>query len=90
MQFKDVLMSYHVSPLMYDDGVLLDERDYNDLFMLLLKYYTAKYYTDGSKIPSIPDGLIDKVKRNIKNSLIPFTDKELLDILTEQNRKEII
>ena len=39
MNFKEILQRYHVSPLQYDDGVELQESDYVDLYVVLMKYY---------------------------------------------------
>lgn len=90
MCFKEILQRYHISPLKYDDGVELEERDYVNLFTILSKYFTIKQKVEGGNLPVIKEQLIAKVESTIKNSLVPFEPEELMDILMEQTIKEVL
>lgn len=90
MYFKEILQRYHISPLKYDDGVELEERDYVNLFTILSKYFTIKQKVEGGNLPVIKEQLIAKVESTIKNSLVPFEPEELMDILMEQTIKEVL
>lgn len=84
MQFKEILMRYHISPLQYEDGVQLEERDYLDLFKILQKYYAIKQITENSDIPQVNKDLMNKVIKTNEKSLIPFEPEELMDILMQK------
>ena len=45
MTFKKILMRYHISPLTYENGEQLEEKDYTDLFKILQKYFAIKQIT---------------------------------------------
>lgn len=89
MKFTDVLERYHISPLKYDDDTVLNEKDYLNLFQILLKYILVKNCM-GEKIDTtINESLIKKMESAFKRALIPFSDFELLDILMEQKTEVI-
>ena len=79
--FKDILKRYHISPLQYNDGVELEEKDYNDLYKMLLRYYAVRKLTENYEPPKIDKTLLDKMNKNFESSLIPFEPEELFDIL---------
>ena len=82
MAFKEILKRYHISPLQYEDGKELTERDYLELFKFLMKYYCIRGIFDKNfVIPSVPMDSMDKVKRCAEKSLLPLTEEECLDIL---------
>ena len=81
MMFKDILKRYHISPLQYNDGVELEEKDYNDLYKMLLRYYAVRRLTENYEPPKIDKTLVDKMNKNFESSLIPFEPEELFDIL---------
>ena len=85
MDFREVLRRYHISPLQYDDGVLLDEKDYYDLAVLLMKYYYSKQKLGcNSRIPKIPEALQKKVENHMKRSLFEVDIESIMDVLMEQ------
>lgn len=91
MCFKEILKRYHVSPLQYEDGVELDERDYYSLFLILQKYYTIKELNDEKfKMPAVDEFLINKVQKDKEKSLLPLTDEECMDIIMNQKPKEYV
>ena len=81
MTFKDMLKRYHISPLQYQDGVELEEKDYNDLYKMMLRYYAVRKLTEDYEPPKIDKTLVEKMNKNFKSSLIPFEPEELFDIL---------
>ena len=91
MCFKEILKRYHISPLQYEDGVELGERDYFSLFVILQKYYTIKSMNDEKfKVPIIDESLIMKVQKDKEKSLLPLTDEEQMDIIMQQKPKEYV
>lgn len=90
MNVKEILQRYHVSPLQYDDGVELQESDYVDLYVLLMKYYFVKQRLGSGRVPKIPDNLINKVESHCKRSLLPITEEDCLDILMEQTGGKVL
>ena len=92
MTFKEILMRYHISPLQYQDGKELEERDYLDLFRIMLKYYAIRNVTEKFDIPKVDGNLMKRVIKNYETSLIPFEPEELLDILMQkkgENENEV-
>lgn len=81
MTFKDMLKRYHISPLQYQDGLELEEKDYNDLYKMLLRYYAVRSLTENYEPPKIDKTLVEKMNKCFKSSLIPFEPEELFDIL---------
>ena len=81
MIFKDMLKRYHISPLQYQDGVELEEKDYNDLYKMMLRYYAVRKLTENYEPPKIDKTLVDKMNKSFESSLIPFEPEELFDIL---------
>lgn len=81
MTFKDMLKRYHISPLQYQDGVELEEKDYNDLYKMMLRYYAVRKLTENYEPPKIDKTLVDKMNKSFESSLIPFEPEELFDIL---------
>ena len=81
MTFKGMLKRYHISPLQYQDGVELEEKDYNDLYKMMLRYYAVRKLTEDYEPPKIDKTLVEKMNKNFKSSLIPFEPEELFDIL---------
>ena len=81
MTFKDMLKRYHISPLQYQDGVELEEKDYNDLYKMMLRYYAVRKLTENYEAPKIDKTLVDKMNKSFESSLIPFEPEELFDIL---------
>ena len=79
--FKDILKRYHISPLQYNDGVEVEEKDYNDLYKMLIRYYAVRKLTENYEPPKIDKTLLDKMNKNFESSLIPFEPEELFDIL---------
>ena len=91
MCFKEILKRYHVSPLQYEDGVELGERDYYSLFLILQKYYAVKELNDEKfKVPVVDESLIKKIQRDKEKSLLPLTDEECMDIIMNQKSKEYV
>lgn len=92
MKFEDLLIRYHISPLSYDDGSPLSDKDYCDLFSLLLKWLMVKNKTtDVSNLISENDKkLIKKFEFSFRNSLYPLDDTELLDIINGQDSRNVV
>lgn len=90
MEFKEILQRYHISPLRFDDGVELSERDYFDLAVILQKYYLAKKMTGSTRIPKIPDNLVEKTQKNFKRSLLPMEVENIMDMLMEQTGGNVL
>lgn len=91
MDFKETLQRYHISPLQYDDGTELNEKDYNELATVLLKYYYAKQLMGNSfKMPKIPDNLMKRANQHIKRSLLEVDLESIMDVLMEQNGGNVL
>lgn len=90
MDVKELLQRYHIAPLQYDDGTVLEEKDYFTLSNFLLKYYYAKKMVGSNKIPRIQDNLIGKVERHCKRCLFEITIEDLMDILMEQEGGNVL
>ena len=88
MKFTEFLQRYHISPLRYEDGTVLEEKDYRDFFMLLVKYDAV---TRG--FPSVGD-LLDETEKKVdfvrRNGLLPMEDAEILDMLMEQDSNPVL
>ena len=84
MTFKKILMRYHISPLTYENGEQLEEKDYTDLFKILQKYFAIKQITENSDIPQVNKELLNRVIKTQEKSLIPFEPEELMDILMQK------
>ena len=78
MKFKEILSRYHISPLMYQDGVELDEKDYRDLYKILTKYYYIK-----DELYSVDEQLIKRLNYNMQNSIMSLEPEEKMDVLME-------
>ena len=89
MEFKDILRRYHISPLQYDDGVELNESDYNALYQILTKYYTVNSYLN-KRVPKVDSTINNKIENYLKRSLIPPETEEIMDILMEQTDSKVI
>ena len=90
MCFKEILKRYHISPLQYEDGVELGERDYYSLFLILQKYYTIKELNDEKfTMPVVDKSLITKVQKDKEKSLLPLSEEEQMDIIMQQKPKEL-
>ena len=89
MNFQDVLKRYHISPLKYEDNVLLNEKDYKDLYKMLTRYFVIKGVSWNFLIQETND-LQKKVERIFNNTLIPFTEEEMMDILTDQYEEAVL
>ena len=88
MKFTDVLKRYHISPLKYEDDRFLVERDYVDLFKILIKYFVIKSsYEDVKKLF---DELNRKKEFVLKNTLLDLSEEELIDVLMGQNTNVVI
>lgn len=90
MSFTDVLTRYHISPLMYEDGSLLRENDYVDLLRILTKYAYMKERKGVVISNDIKELLINKINYAEKNSLIPPSEEDIMDILLEQKSESVI
>jgi len=90
MDFRETLKRYHISPLQYDDGVELNEIDYNSLFVILQKYFFAKNMLDSSRVPQIPDNLKHKAEVRCKKALLAPDLEDLMDILMEQEGGNVL
>lgn len=89
MEFKDILRRYHISPLQYDDGVELNESDYNSLYQILTKYYTVNSYLN-KRVPKTDVTINKKIEAYMKLSLIPPETEEIMDVLMEQTDSKIL
>lgn len=78
------MQRYHISPLKYDDGTELEEKDYFNLGTVLLKYYYGKQLLQDTRVPRIPDGLAKKAADHMKRSLLGVDFEGIMDILMEQ------
>ena len=88
MKFTDVLKRYHVSPLKYEDDRILVEKDYVDLFKMLMKYFVMKSsYEDMKKIF---DELSKKKEFTLKNILLELSEEEMIDVLMGQNTSIVV
>jgi len=91
MDFKETLQRYHISPLQYDDGVELQEKDYYELATVLLKYYYSKQLMGNTcKIPKIPEPLAKRANQHIKRSLLDVDLESIMDVLMEQTGGKVI
>ena len=84
MNFKETLERYHVSPLKYSDGTELNEKDYKDLYILLLKYFTAQRIVSKNKMPEINSEIVSKAEQNYSRALIKQNFEDIMDCLMEQ------
>jgi GH15 family glucan-1,4-alpha-glucosidase len=89
MEFKDILRRYHISPLQYDDGVELNESDYNSLYQILTKYYTVNSYLN-KRVPKMDVTINKKIETYMKRSLIPPETEEIMDVLMEQVDSKVL
>lgn len=94
MDFKNILRRYHVSPLQYEDGVELDEKDYHILFNMYERYQCITLVLNNEPISEYYQlkfgELIAKVKSIQLNSIFPLTNEEIIDIIMEQNDSEVL
>lgn len=91
MDIKETLKRYHISPLRYEDGTELSEKDYISLFEFMTKYFYAKNtLSENKKSYSIPENLINQVERLQKFALIPASFDDVMDILMEQTGGQVI
>lgn len=88
MKFVDVLKRYHVSPLKYEDDRILVEKDYMDLFKMLMKYFVMKSSYDDMK--KILDELSKKKEFTLKNILLELSEEEMIDVLMGQNTSIVV
>lgn len=88
MKFADVLKRYHVSPLKYEDDRILVEKDYMDLFKMLMKYFVMKSSYDDMK--KILDELSKKKEFTSKNILLELSEEEMIDVLMGQNTSIVV
>ena len=87
MKFKEYLKRYHISPLSYCNGEELEESDYIELLRMLVKYaYCKPVKIDFSIKPEI----LKKIDFINKNSLIPPTEEDVMDVLMEQEQNIVI
>lgn len=84
MEFKELLQRYHVSPLRYEDGTELVEKDYKNLYLILKKYFIAQKMILNKDEPAISQNLISKAEKNNECSLISPDVEDIMDILMEQ------
>ena len=89
MEFKDILRRYHISPLQYDDGVELNESDYNTLYQILTKYYMVNSHLN-KRVPKVDSTIDKKIENYLTRSLIPLETEEIMDILMEQTDSKVI
>ena len=90
MKFTDCLKRYHISPLNYNDGTELDERDYLELYKMLHRYFEMKELLLIKEKWQIDEYILDKIRATIKNSLIPMEEQDVMDILMEQKTNIVI
>lgn len=91
MDIKETLERYHISPLRYEDGTELSEKDYISLFEFMTKYFYAKNaLSENKKSYSIPENLINQVDRLKKFALIPPVFEDVMDILMKQTGGQVI
>ena len=90
MNVTELLRRYHIAPLKYEDGVELTDKDYFDLAGFLIRYFHAKKVMGFSKTPHIPDNLISRVERYMKQCLLDITIEDIMDILMEQKGGNVI
>lgn len=88
MKFTDVLKRYHIAPLKYDDNRILVEKDYLDLFKILMKYFVMKFSFEDMK--SMFDELSKKKEFTLKNMLLNLSEEEMIDILMGQNSNIVV
>ena len=85
MKFNDVLKRYHISPLKYDDEKPLNDNDYINLAKILTRFIAMKNETGTEINVSIPQSTLNKIGFVKKNTLIPISEEDLMDILMEQD-----
>lgn len=89
MKFIDVLRRYHISPLAYGDGSLLEEKDYMHLFKFLNCYMIMKGNFDISSLDKCNKQILERIKSLKKRLLIPLEEEEVMDIVMKQEYGEI-
>ena len=90
MIFNDVLRLYHISPLHYDDGSELSEKDYVSLFNILSKYFLMKKYFKDDVLKNHLEDINKKIEFLQKNSLIAITEEEVMNILMDMDEKLVL
>lgn len=90
MEFKKVLERYHISPLKYDDGVELSEKDYDILFKMFEKVKALEEFFKSGTIPEKLSVEFNKLNSIKKNSLFELSDEECLDIIMNKNSQEVL
>ena len=84
MKFNEILRRYHVSPLKYEDGTELEEKDYRELYKILSKYYYIR-----GELYKGDERLIRRLDSNVKNAIIPLEPEEQMDVLMEIDNEVI-
>ena len=90
MRFVDVLRRYHISPLKYDDDVLLQEKDYIDLLKILVKYAVMKSEFGTQVNFQVEPRLLRKVESLKKNSIIEPEEVDVMDCLMETSESLVL
>lgn len=90
MQFREILQRYHISPLKYDDGTELGEKDYCSLFVILQKYFLSRKIIGQEKVFASMDKLIKKAEQSYERSLLPLEVEDVMDILMEQTAENVV
>lgn len=91
MEFVDLLRRYHISPLSYEDGVLLDKKDYSILFDMFERYQTALKIINGEPINTVKfESEVKKIKNFNSNSLFSLTEEEIFDIMLNKEQQEVL
>ena len=90
MKFVDVLRRYHISPLKYDDDVLLQEKDYMCLLKMLVKYAEMKKQFGPGINYEVDPRLFRKVEALKKNALFEPEEADVMDCLMEQTDSSVV
>lgn len=80
MTIRQLLQRYHISPLQYQDGVELNDKDYYSLFKFLLKWY----YVNDPAITEISNKDKQQLDRLEAKAVIPVTAVDKFDYINKQ------
>ena len=78
MEFNDVLMRYGISPLRYEDGKVLTEKEYAMLFRMWMNY---RFCVADEKIFTPDKERMKRVMQSEKKMLFPLEETDKIDMM---------
>lgn len=86
MTFQEFLSRYHISPLSYYDGRVLEDDDYK----VLLKYLTIWSFIINGPKSILSEEDLKSMDANSRNAIIPYTPEERIDILMNKTGEQVL